>query len=106
MSSQNRQFLTPSPTVCSNGFYADISNQHQVQQLFEFKMKARTKWPTSNFLIRDDGSRKRGVAQVSPDWERSVYPTLTEGRADHATQITTCPLPPPPSPILKPTTSP
>ena len=26
------KFLSPPPTVCSNGLYADISNQDQVQQ--------------------------------------------------------------------------
>ena len=48
-------------------------------------------------------NQEEGVAQVPPDWGRSVYLTLTEGRADHAYQITTCPLL---LPILKPATSP
>ena len=54
------KFLSPPPTVCLNGLYADISNQHQVQQSFDTKMKATTKWPTSIFFIRDGGTRKRG----------------------------------------------
>ena len=90
------KFLSPPPhTVCSNGLYANISTQHQVQQsfdtkvVFDTKIKATTKWQTSNFLIRDGRTR---VAQVPPDWGRSGYLTLTERRADHAYQITNCPL--------------
>ena len=83
------------PTVCSNGLYVNISNQHQVQQsfdtkvVFDTKIKATTKWQTSNFLIRDGRTR---VAQVPSDWGRSGYLTLTERRADHGYQITNYPL--------------
>ena len=60
------KFLSPPPTVCLNGLYADISNQHQVQQSFDTEIKATTTCQTSNFLIRDGRTRKRGVAQVPP----------------------------------------
>ena len=82
--------LKPLCTVCLNGHYADISNQHQVQQSFDTEIKATTTWQTSNFLIRDGRTRKKGVTQAPPIL-RKGYPTLTEGRAVHAYQIINCP---------------
>ena len=32
LNTQRTVIFVPPPTVCSNGLYADISNQHQVQQ--------------------------------------------------------------------------